>query len=123
MTQDEKMKGIVTASGKVVGDAEIKTTAGDLHDLVKLQRTNGDTVVVDLGVGGPQVEKGDQLFVHGTAARISGKPVIFARYVAELQPAGMAGAAGASAGGTREHDSEAQRDAGDDVGDEGLFDV
>lgn len=106
----ETMKGIVTASGKVVGDADIKTTAGDMHRLVKLQRINGDMVVVDLGVSAPDVQKGDRIFVHGHAARISGKPVIFARYFGELQQAGSTGTAGAAAGGSTAEDDWLEED-------------
>jgi hypothetical protein len=107
---DERMKGIVTASGKVLGNAEIKTTAGDMHRLVKLQRIDGGTVVVDLGVSAPEVQQGDRIFVQGHAARISGKPVIFARYFGELQQVGSTDTAGAAAGGSTADDDWLEED-------------
>ena len=99
-------QGIVTASGEVIGNTTINTSAGDGHQVVKLRSKDHGEVVVDLGTDGPQVQKGDKLFVSGRAARINERPVIFARYAAELQelspPSGQQGAA---AGGTAADDA------------------
>lgn len=93
-------KDVVTATGEVLGTVQIRTNAGTPRELVKLQRTGGGTVVVDLGAAAAQVQQGERLFVQGDSARISGKPVIFARYVGELRQVERAGEPGAAAGGS-----------------------
>lgn len=108
-SQGSQKQGIVSATGKVMGNTDLKSTAGDMHQLVKLQRSDGGTVVVDLGIGGPQVDQGDRLFVSGHSARINGRPVIFARYAAKLQDVGNLAATPdtSAAGGTTAGDGDA----------------
>lgn len=93
-------KDVVTATGEVLGTVQIRTSSRTPRELVKLQRTDGGTVVVDLGAAAAQVHPGERLSVQGHAARISGKPVIFARYVGELREIERTGEASATAGGS-----------------------
>lgn len=98
MTQDGKDR--VSATGEVLGTVQIRTSTGTPRELVKLQRTDGGTVVVDLGEAAAQVHPGQRLAVQGHSARISGKPLIFARYVGELREVERTGDPGATAGGS-----------------------
>lgn len=103
-------KDAVTASGKVLGTVQIRTSTGMPRELVKLQRPDGGTVVVDLGRRAREVREGEHLFVQGRSARISGKPVIFARYVGELREVDRTGEPGAAAGGSAEPGGELKYD-------------
>jgi hypothetical protein len=98
MTQAPGAKDIVTAFGEVTGTTQIRTREGDHRDLVKLQRSDGGVVVVDLGPAAARVQRGERLFVQGHSARISGKPVIFARYLGQAREIQRNGTAGAAAG-------------------------
>lgn len=65
------------------------------HRLLKVETPQGRRVVVDMGetskLGNSNIAKGDRIFASGKAARIGGKPVVYARYVGELQPVGASG--------------------------------
>lgn len=91
-------KDLIRASGEVLGTLQIRTSSGTTRELVKLQRADGGRVVVDLGKAAARVQRGERVFVQGHPGRISGKPVIFARYVAELPEGDRRGEPDASTG-------------------------
>ena len=88
--------GFRSVVGQVVDsrDVSIKGSQGK-HRVLKLQTPQGKRVVVNLGdatkLGQMQIAKGDRIYATGKAARIGGKPVIFARYAGELNPVGATG--------------------------------
>lgn len=75
-------------------DISLKGVQGK-HRLLRVETPQGKRVVVDMGettkLGGVSIAKGERIFASGKAARIGGKPVIYARYVGELQPVGAGG--------------------------------
>lgn len=86
-----------TVMGKVIDsmDVKLKGVAGNGHRLIKIESTTGKKMIVNVGKVGSLDEisltRGDFLIATGRSARIGGKPVLFAKYVGELQAAGRTG--------------------------------
>jgi hypothetical protein len=95
--QDQQQSQRVVV-GKVVAakDVTLASVAGNGHRLIRLENTNGNTIVVDLGLmeklpENMTVDEGDVLMVVGKNARINGKPVVYAQYAGELHAVGHTG--------------------------------
>ncbi len=80
-----------------VRNVRLKGKAGpEEHRLLKLTTNDGDTYVVDIGVGIKGLmgfSKGDRIIAVGNSARINGKPVVFAKYIGPAHEVGRAGSA------------------------------
>lgn len=94
--QNQK-KGDMTIIGKVIDsmDVQLKGVAGNGHRLLKVRSSDGEKMVVDVGAVGSldkiDLTRGDFLIATGRSARINGRPVLYAKYVGELQAAGRSG--------------------------------
>jgi hypothetical protein len=87
----EKDTGCVSVIGQVVSTRDITIEGTQVkHRLVKLETPKGNQVVVDLGdaakIGFVKLSEGDRIFAAGKAARIGGKPVIYARFAGPVNP-------------------------------------
>lgn len=93
----DDMKGSMTVIGKVIDarDVQLKGVAGNGHRLLKIKNREGKKMVVDVGASGSldkiDISQGDFIIATGRSARIGGKPVLYAKYVGELQAAGRSG--------------------------------
>jgi hypothetical protein len=111
-TPQQTMAGRVLVRGTVqdVRDVTLKGVP-DKHRLIKIATPEGRHVIADLGTGkGFQdlnLQQGDRVVLLGEAARINDRPVVKARFAAELvalAPDRSAGSGGASAGEDEEAD-------------------
>lgn len=84
--------------GEVVGTREIQLKGTQTkHRLVKIKNNQGNTIVVNVGdatrTPDGRFKKGASVMAIGKAARINGKPVIFAKYIGDMRPTGFWGKA------------------------------
>lgn len=66
------------------------------HHLLRVRNKEGKEVVVNIGAPARMAHAeapvtGDRIVAVGKSGRINGKPIIFARYIAKLTPAGSVG--------------------------------
>lgn len=90
------MQGKRAVMGQVVDMREVQLQGTNTkHRLVKIRNPQGQNMVVDLGdasrAPGNDFRKGTNIVAIGKESRINGEPVLFARYVGDLQQAGGIG--------------------------------
>lgn len=85
-------KGERVVIGEIVDQRNVNLSepAGASHRMVKLRNRQGETIIVDLGsdVQGVNLETGDRIVAAGKAARINGRPVLYARFAGQLNQMG-----------------------------------
>lgn len=91
--QQQAERGNRMVVGRVVEVRTVQVKGIDeKHNLVKIERS-GKRIIVDLGTEDEQgwiadLEPGDLLFASGRSARINGRPVLMAKWAAEVKPVG-----------------------------------
>lgn len=95
-SQAQGMKGQRAVIGQVVDTREIQLKGVSAkHRLVKIKNKQNEMMVINVGdatkTPAGKFKKGAMIVAVGKEARISGKPVLYAKYVGDLRQAGSMG--------------------------------